>query len=69
MILDKDKKKIIVSVVGTAILIMLVVGVFYALTFIKNGLQTAIGDPDGSGDNKVQFNFKQADELGIVVQQ
>ncbi|HBI25836.1 MAG: hypothetical protein UT41_C0001G0047 [Candidatus Wolfebacteria bacterium GW2011_GWC2_39_22] len=68
MQINFEKKKIIAPVIAITILIALVSVVSFSLTFIRDGLISAVGDAGTSGEGGVRFNFQKAAELGIIIE-
>lgn len=65
----KSKKKFLFPVIAGVILIILVVWVFYVLTFIKDVFQGVAGDIEGTQGGAVKFELQKAEDLGIIVGQ
>lgn len=68
MTITISKKKIVFPVIAVVILLVLVSGVFYALTFIKDVFQGVAGGVDGVGGISEPFNLQGAKGLGIVIE-
>lgn len=60
------KKKIMLPSIAIILLVFLVVGVFYALTFAKDILENVVGEVGGPQEGVVKFELQKARDLGVV---
>ena len=65
---EKNKKKILTSIIAAIIFAALVTAVVFTLAFIRDSLGKTVGELDGAGNGEIHFELEKAGGLGIVAE-